>query len=152
MNRLKKQAGVAAVELAIVAVAFLLLVFGAIEVSRLLFTWNTLDTITQRAARVAAVCPTNHAHIFQASSFGVLPGFTTANLQLQYLDTDFAVIADADLFEYQYIRYVRASIVNYQHQLAIPFINNLITTSPPFTATLPSESLGFIPFDGVRSC
>lgn len=151
---MKKQAGVASVELAIVAVAFMLILMGAIEVSRMLFTWNTLDAVTQRAARVAAVCPPNHPLVFQAASFGdgggagtILPGFTTANLQIEYLDTNGLVTANI-----ANMRYVRASVINYQHQLAIPFIANAIASSPQFTTTIPSESLGFIPFDGVRNC
>lgn len=151
---MNKQRGLASVELAFITVAFMLIMFGAIEVSRLLFTWNTLDSVTQRAARVAAVCPPDHPLVFQAASFGapggnssILPGFTTANLQVQYLDENFAQTANIGN-----MRYVSASIVGYQHQLAIPFISNAIASSPQFTTTIPTESLGFVPFDGVRTC
>ena len=154
---MKKQRGLASVELAFIAVAFLTILLGAIEVSRMLFTWNTLDAVTQRAVRVAAVCPPNHSRILQVASFGsptgsstILPGFTTANLQIQYLDNGFAVMTD--LTNIEDMRYVRASIINYQHRLAIPFISDAIASSPQFTSTIPVESLGFVPFDGVRTC
>ena len=157
-----KQTGLATVELAIVTVAFMTILFGTVEVSRLLFTWNTLDSITQRAARVAAVCPVNHSRIFRVASFGnpdnvptILPGFDSDDLLIEYLDNDFSPFSAAELAEasvYRDIRYVRASIGNYQHQLAIPFINSSNVSSPPFTSTLPAESMGFIPFEGVRRC
>ena len=37
-----RQSGAATVEFAVVAVAFFAILFGAIEMSRLLFTWNAL--------------------------------------------------------------------------------------------------------------
>ncbi|MGZ3412222.1 MAG: TadE family protein, partial [Xanthobacteraceae bacterium] len=48
------EAGVAAVEFAFGAMIFFLLVFGVIEVSRLLFVYNTLQEVTRRAAAGAA--------------------------------------------------------------------------------------------------
>lgn len=156
-NRVNKQGGLASVELAIIAVVFMIILMGAIEVSRLLFTWNTLDAVAQRAARVAAVCPPNHSRIFQVAQFGsptgtasVLPGFTASDIDLKYLDSDFNEVTD--LSDIVSMRYVRASIINYTHQLAIPFIRDGVIPTPPFTSTLPRESLGFIPFDGVRTC
>jgi len=151
---MNNQRGSTSVELAIIAVAFMTILLGSVEVSRMVFTWNTLDSVTQRAVRVAAVCPPNHPSILQVASFGdpngtsnILPGFDATNLQIRYLDVDFIVTANVS----QMI-YVQASIINYQHQLAIPFISNVIASTPQFTATIPVESLGFIPFDGVRSC
>jgi hypothetical protein len=36
---------------------------------------------------------------------------------------------------------VRVSVVNFNISFAIPFANNVVA-SPPFTVTLPAESLG----------
>lgn len=153
---MKNQQGVATVELAITATVFLLILLGAIELSRLLFSWNTLGAITQRAARVAAVCPFQDASVprvaaFQPADGGdnlpLLPNLTAANIQIDYLTDTMGNAADEGDTSY-----VRASIQNYQHSLAIPFLSNMTVTSPAFTTTLPSESLGFIPFDGVREC
>jgi hypothetical protein len=51
---LARQAGAAAVEFALVVLAFLLFVFCVIEVARALYLWNTLQEVTRRAASAAA--------------------------------------------------------------------------------------------------
>ncbi|MDB5910387.1 MAG: pilus assembly protein TadE [Massilia sp.] len=50
----KLQQGVAAVEFALIAVAFFTLVFGVIDVARLMFLFNTLPEVTSRAAIAAS--------------------------------------------------------------------------------------------------
>ena len=151
---MKRQRGLAAVEFAIICVAFFIILLGAVEAARLLFTWNMLDAVTQRAARIAAVCdPDEVATVRRLAMFDndgiadtLLPGLQAANLQIDYLDDTFTNTGGA--FP---ISYVRASIVNYQHTMAIPFVDNLITT-PAFTTTIPSESLGLVPDTGLRTC
>ncbi len=144
---MKLQKGLATVEFAAVAAAFMLITLGAIELSRALYTWNTLDAVVQRAVRMAAVCPMNHADIKPIAMFGqsgdttgIIPDFTMANLQLDYLDENYQSVNTLPETVY-----VRASIVNYQIDLAIPFISNSIFTSPDFSATIPAESLGWTP-------
>lgn len=151
---MKMQSGFATVEFAIVAVAFFTLLLGVVEVSRMLFTWNALGAITQRGARVAAVCPPNAAVVSRvavfdkaAGSSGLLPDFSDENLQITYLDKTFTDTGGS--FP---IHYVRARIVNYSHQMAIPFISDTVLSSPDFSTTLPAESLGYIPESGNRSC
>lgn len=148
----RREAGTTTVELAMVAAAFFLIVLGAAEISRFLYTWNTLDRIAQRAARLAAVCPPNHASIATVAEFGsggndLLPDFDAANLEIAYLDENFAptdrVAATA---------YVRARIVGYTIDLAIPFVDLTGITSPDFASTMPTESLGWVPELGARSC
>ena len=151
MNR---QSGFATVEFAAISAAFFMILFGAMEISRLLFTWNALDAITQRGARVAAVCPPNTAAITRVALFdniegggGLLPDFTDENLQISYLDEQFKDTGGA--FP---IHFVRARIINYQHQMAIPFVAETMVPSPEFSTTMPAESLGYIPETGERSC
>ena len=45
------------------------------------------------------------------------------------------------------IAYVRVTITGYQHNLIIPFLPASATTLtvPPFSTTVPAESLGYIP-------
>ena len=50
-----RQAGVFAVEFALVSVIFLTLLFTILELSRALYIWNSLQEVTRRAARAAAV-------------------------------------------------------------------------------------------------
>jgi hypothetical protein len=49
-----RQDGVAAVEFALVVSMFLLLVFGIIEVARLMYMYNTVSEVTRSVARAAA--------------------------------------------------------------------------------------------------
>ena len=154
MNRRPGQRGLTTVEFAICAAATMLIMLGALEVSRLLFTWNTLDSTAQRAARIAAVCPPNHADIARIAGFGtvggdagVLPGFTANNLQLDYLDEDFNDTGGSATSAF-----VRARIVGYQIDLAIPFVNLTGITSPNFSSTVPAESLGWVPDTASRTC
>ena len=51
----RRQAGVFLVELSFTLMIFLIMVFTIIEVSRALYLWNTLQEVTRRAARAAAV-------------------------------------------------------------------------------------------------
>lgn len=50
-----RQRGVAAVEFALVAIPFFLLLLGAIEFGRLMYLWNTVQEVTRNAARQAVV-------------------------------------------------------------------------------------------------
>jgi len=143
----KQQNGLATVEFAAVAAAFMIITLGALELSRALYTWNTLDAIVQRAARMAAVCPMNHANIESIAMFGqagdatgIIPDFTANNLSIEYLGGAYQTVNTVPATEF-----VRASIVNYQIDLAIPFISNSTFTSPNFSATIPAESLGWTP-------
>ncbi len=56
-HNLTRQRGLTTVEFAICGTVFLIFLFGVIETGRMLFTWNALDEMTRRAARLAAVCP-----------------------------------------------------------------------------------------------
>ena len=49
-----RQKGLAVLEFVLIAPVFLTLIFGIIEFSVLLYTWNTLTEATRRGARVAA--------------------------------------------------------------------------------------------------
>ena len=155
---MKKQHGLLMVEFALIAPVFFMLLFAAIEVSRLMFVLNTLTEATRRGARVAAVCPVNDADIRRVTLFDapgsagdstVLNNLSDANIDITYLDED-----GVATINYPDIDFVRVSIQGYQHTLLIPFIpaDSLILTMPSFATTLPAESLGWIPDLGVRQC
>ena len=151
----RRQGGTTTVEFAIVASVLFVVLFGVIEVGRALFVWNTLSEATRRGARIAAVCPVNHASVARGAVFGdplagdtspILRNLTAANIQVDYLDdsgTPTAVFED--------ISYVRVGITNYQHTMMIPLMVTTIT-APSFSTTLPAESLGYIPETGLRQC
>jgi hypothetical protein len=103
---------------------------------------------------MAAVCPLNDPAIAQVGMFNppggtgsrIVPNITTANFMTEYLDTNGAVLADP-AGNFGDIMFVRTRIVNFQHQMLIPFANYVFTT-PNFATTLRRESLG-VPRDGV---
>jgi Flp pilus assembly protein TadG len=99
------QRGVAAVEFALIAIPFLLLLLGAMEFGRLLYLWNTAQEVTRNAARQAVVTDfTNSAAIaaikrsavFRASD-GYLPAsseISNANVIIRYLNAAGTEIAN----------------------------------------------------------
>ena len=155
---MKKQQGMLMVEFVLIAPVFFMLIFAAIEVARLLFVLNTLTEATRRGARVAVVCPVNHADIKRVTLFDapgsagdspILNNLSDDNIDVAYLDED-----GVATINYPDIDFVRVSIQNYQHTLLIPFIpaDSLLLNMPPFSTTLPAEILGWIPDLGVRQC
>lgn len=156
----KRQQGLTTVEAAIGAALMLVILFGIIEISRLVFTWNYLDEVTRRGARVAAVCPFDHPAIRRAAIFSTPTGaddsphvgrLTTSDVDIEYLDA-----AGGDPFTHPTLtpigatRFVRVSI----NDLQIPLLlfRKVTLNAPPFTTVLPSESLGFNPDTGTCRC
>ena len=156
--KFSRQQGITTVEFAIVGATMLVLLLGLIEIGRAMFVMNALTEATRRAARMAAVCPINDPAIAQVGMFnppgetGNAPvgGLTTANFSIQYLNAAGTVIGDP-VGSFSQILFVRARIVNFQHQMLIPFATYLITP-PDFATTLRRESLG-VPRDGtIQPC
>lgn len=94
------QRGVAAVEFALIAIPFFLLLFGVMEFGRLLYVWNTAQEVTRHAARLAVVTDFNKADsikraaVFHAGDTGNLdkiwlpasPEITAEKVVILYLD------------------------------------------------------------------
>ena len=150
-----RQSGTTTIEFAIIGALLLMVIFGIVEVGRALFVWNTVAEVTRRGARVAAVCPPNHAGVARTAIFDdpggsgdspVLNNLSVANIQVDYLDANGANTGGAFPIEH-----VRVSVVNYQHTLLIPLLPVTLNV-PAFATTLPAESLGYIPELGARQC
>ena len=153
-----KQQGTTTVEFSIVATALFLTLFGVIEISRAFFVWNTAGEMTRRGARVAAVCPIDHEGVARVAMMGDPNGgdnsplfrhITTANISITYLDDNGN---PTDI--YPEAEHVRVEIINYAHNLIIPFLPEALRTvnMPAFSTTVPVESLGLVPDDGSRRC
>jgi Flp pilus assembly protein TadG len=150
----RRQGGVTTVEFAVIGVGMLLVLFGVIEIGRAMFVLNALNEATRRSARMATVCPINDPAIAQVGLFNapgstgnrIVGGLSTANFAIEYLDSNGVVIANP-VANFSQIHYVRTRIVNFQHQMLIPFATYLFTT-PQFATTLRRESLG-VPRAGV---
>lgn len=136
---MKGQHGITIVEFAIVATVLFTMLFGLIEFGRVMYSFAVLAEGTRRAARLATVCPLNDGGITTTANFASLPGFTSGNVQLDYLDS-----SGTPTVTYSNIAYVRVQITGYSIPLSIPFVNPTVT-SPAFAVTLPRESLGVTP-------
>ncbi len=150
-----RQQGLAAIELALLTPFFFMMLFAVVEIARMTYVWNTLDAITQRTTRAAVVCPPNHNMIRKIALFGKnnnedtptpIRGFLPAHIHLEYLDADFN--STGGTFP---ISFVRASIINFEHELLIPLLGTNLQ-APSFATTLPAESLGYNPSTGGRQC
>jgi Flp pilus assembly protein TadG len=140
MINIHKMHGVALVEFAIIASMLMMLMFACVEFGRGTYILASLNEGTRRAARLAAVCPINDPAITAAVNFlGAAPGFTSANVSVNYLDNTGASLGATPAFVN--VAYVSVSIVGYTIPLSIPLISETLT-SPSYTVTLPAESLG----------
>ena len=148
-----RQKGIYTVEFAIVGTALFIILFGAIEVARAMFAYNTIAEATRRGARVAAVCSAGdvataqRAAVFSIAGGGgsdaspILHGLSVGNVNVQYLD-----VAGLPGAAGGAIRYVRVSITGYQHELLIPaWAFTLPETMFRSSTTIPAESLGYTP-------
>lgn len=157
IQNLKKQKGMTSVEFAVVGGVFFVVLFAIIEFGRVMFVMNMLDEITRRGARLAAVCPVDAASqtfISNQARFNgdYLSELTTEMVDIEYFEED-GDLADLSnpATAVTLIRYVRASINGYQHQLLIPGFNVTVPV-PDFSTTIPSESLGVHPDGSSASC
>lgn len=151
----RREGGMTTVEFAFAGVVVLVVLFACLEIARAMFVWNTLGEATRRAARVAVVCPPNHASVLRAALLNPPGGnadsdhiknLSIANVTIEYLDSAGAVTANIPD-----MAFVRISITGFQHTLLIPFYTRTITV-PPFRTTLPVESLGYVPETDTRTC
>lgn len=138
----RRQRGTTAVEFAIVGLVFFTVLFAMIDFSRLFWHLASLDEVTRRGARVAAVCPVNDPYVKQVALFGgLIPGLATQNIELEYLDIDGNTVDPTTAAGYGAIRHVRVSIENFDLQTIIPGLQGVISM-PEFETTIPSENLG----------
>ncbi len=151
------QRGLTTVEFSIVGLLFFIMLFSVFEIGRVFFVYNALDEATRRGARMAAVCQVNDPAIRQVAVFNasggaaspLVGGLTTANIQVNYLDTSGTTIPDP-VVDFGDIRYVQVQIVGFQHQFIVP-THYITFSSPDFRTTLPRESLG-VSRDGFTPC
>jgi Flp pilus assembly protein TadG len=142
------------VEFAVAGTALFIVLLGVIETSRMMYAHTVLEEGVRRGARLAAVCPLNDPAIAAAAAFAgggppLLPGFTTSNIQVTYLNSSGAVVGDL-VGGYTQIRYVRVAVQNYTQPLLVPFLSTVFAPVG-VSATLPRESLGVSP-TAVNAC
>lgn len=152
----RHQTGLTTVEFAIVAAVLLLMIFGVLEMGRAFFVYSMLDDVARRGSRLAAVCPVNDPAVSQLAVFNpsgdgsdspLVKGLSPANVVVDYLDANAAVVTNPATTGFAQIRYVRARIVGFQHSMIVPLGAITAFQMPKFESILPRESLG-IPREG----
>ena len=125
------QQGVAAVEFALVVALFLTLLIGIMEMGRVLFYWNSAAEATRLGARMAVVCDLNDADIKtrMQSRLGILPA---NKINIGY---------EPDGCNADTCQYVTVSILSGVSVATILPFTPLALTLPPFSTTLPRESM-----------
>ena len=90
-----QQRGVGAVEFALIAIPFFLILFGVMEFARLLFIWNTVQEVTRNAARLAVVTDFSDetaktalrkAALFNSTSLPAAGEITDSMIVIDYLN------------------------------------------------------------------
>ena len=137
-RRAQRSRGAAAVEFALVSLVFFTFLFGAFEMGRLMFYWNTAAEVTRLGARMAVVCDPN------TTSRNVIAGRMRQLLPI-VADADIVVArtpaACDDLTAASTCQLATVSIVTTTPiQTAIPFVP-LSVLMPTFTTTLSRESM-----------
>lgn len=148
------QGGQTLVEFALVVLIFLVVLFGIVEFSRALWTYNTIVQATRAGARFAVVeipSVTNNTvknYVVYHNSAGtgnpVLPGLSTSNVTVTYtrIDPDTGNPVEATLLPDKYrSAYVQVGITGYTFNFIVPILGSGITL-PAFTTTLQLEGLG----------
>jgi Flp pilus assembly protein TadG len=126
----KHQRGVAAVEFALVAIVFFMLLIGIVEMGRVLFTWNATAEATRYGARVAVVCSLNDAAILTRMQ-RIMPALTATNVSVSYSPSGCSVGT---------CQQVSVKVQNVPVTTLIPVAATTLMV-PPFTTTLPRESM-----------
>jgi hypothetical protein len=124
------QRGAAAVEFALVASLLFTLLFGIMEMSRVLFYWNTAAEATRLGARLAAVCNKDAASI-KSRMNSMLSILTPGNIDVTYTP---------DGCDTNSCRSVTVGITGINVSTFIPFVP-LNLSMPSFSTTLPRESM-----------
>jgi Flp pilus assembly protein TadG len=131
----RPQRGLAAVEFAMVASLLFTLLFGVIEMGRLLWTWNAAVEATRHGARLAAVCDQNASRI-KAAMVERLPALSASQIVITYLNPPAAdnTCTATDC------KAVRVSLRDATHQTLIPLVP-LNLALPAFATTQRKESM-----------
>ncbi|NML15304.1 TadE/TadG family type IV pilus assembly protein [Azohydromonas caseinilytica] len=132
----RHQRGTMTVEFGLGSLLLFMALIGAVEVGRLLWTWNAAAEATRLGARLAAVCAMGNNSI-KARMRERLPALTDDHITLEYLNPGGVGVSNA-----VDSRLVRVSLHGYTHQLLVPLPSSLAAIPiSPFTTTMPREVL-----------
>lgn len=129
--RRSRERGVAAIEFALISALFFTLLIGIMEMGRVLFYWNSAAEATRLGARMAVVCDLNDAEI-KSRMQAMLTILPTTKIDIGYEPIGCNVNT---------CQSVKVSILpDVSVATFIPYVP-LTLTLPPFSTTLPRESM-----------
>jgi Flp pilus assembly protein TadG len=136
-HRQHRQKGVVAIEFALVAPLLCLLLFGVVEMGRLLWTWNAAVEATRLGARLAVVCDVDRSlgAPIKSRMRAELPILADANITIEYMnpvDTVDPACTNDDC------KAARVRLSGLTYDTIIPFLP-LSLTLPAFSTTLRKE-------------
>lgn len=134
----RRQRGAIAVEFGLSAFLLLTALIGAMEVGRLLWTWNAAAEATRLGARLAAVCDVNDTDIKARMRERLPSDVTNANIVLSYSNPG----GGAGACNAANCVFVQVELQNYSHEMLVPLPTALGRIElPAFRTTLPREVL-----------
>jgi len=140
-SALREQAGVAMVELALVAIVFLAILIGIMEFGRWLFTLNAAVEATRWGARLAVVCGSPEEKIQSQVAVMLRSGgnleITMSSATSEKLDYPTTTCITSDCM-------VTVKLVGAEFKPMIPYLGGSWPI-PEFTTTLSRESLAVFP-------
>lgn len=163
-----KQQGVAAVEFALVASLFFVLLFGILEFGRLFYVYNTVQEVTRQAARQAVVSQVNNTNtspakikaLFNRTTMPAAGEITVANIDIRYLQTadvnseipsnrlpptgaDNISACLNSVSNYDCIGFVQVLVTGAVYRPLLSLLPNLSVRIPDSTVIMPAESMGY---------
>ncbi len=131
---LHRQRGMAAVEFALVVSVLTLLLFGAIEIARVMWVWNAAGDATRLGARLAVVCDLDATAIKARMAQHLTNLDAEARITITYSPSGCSAQAAP------YCEAVTVALAGSTLDTALPFAS-FTPTLPPFTTTLTRESM-----------
>jgi len=125
-----KQRGIAAVEFAMIAALLFTMLFGIMEMSRLLFAMNTAAEVTRLGARLAVVCDQGDS-VIKSKMIDRLGYLTSGNINVAYSPNG------CDASSCRSVTVSIAGLTVNTFTPLVPFTLNM----PAFSTTLPRESM-----------
>lgn len=141
-----KQRGAAAVEFALIAIVFFTLLIGIMEFGRWLFTLNSVAEATRWGARTAVVCDLNHGAI-KTNMRRIAGGLTDSMIGIAY-EPPGCTVGGVNPCELVRVGVGTAAGAASDYELNLLFPFGMSVAIPPFSTTLPTESLESVNSEG----
>ncbi|TFH08005.1 MAG: pilus assembly protein [Nitrosomonadales bacterium] len=130
----KSQQGAAAVEFSIIAVILFTLLFGVMEMGRMLFMMNATAEATRLGARLSVVCDMNADAAIKSKMINLAGYLTPSDINIVFVDSN------GNSCTTNTCRYVTVSVNPIPIRSIVPFVP-VNFPMPPFSTTLPRESM-----------